>query len=342
MTDHTNGDAVSQIGIVGTGGLGGILGEQFNRLPSAEVSAIADIDPAALSKTATRLAVPETSLYEDYERMLDDESLDAVLIVTPNGLHYEQTVAALDRGLHVLCEKPLTIDLADAKALVERDEASDSVLMVGYQRHLNPGFIEARERWALGDSTPTFVTAEITQDWRHHFEKGTNWRMNTSLSGGGHLYTTGTHIIDAILWVTGLTPKYVTARMDYHGDDERLDTQSSIVIEFENGTIANVFDSGIVPRTREHIHIWDDQGAMYFDGREWEDRTMKKITGDGSEVSPYADSGERKTKPEAFIESIRENETPPATARDALRATIVKEAAYESAATNERVEVPSP
>ncbi|WP_227778248.1 Gfo/Idh/MocA family protein [Haladaptatus pallidirubidus] len=330
---------MNRIGIVGTGNLGIVLGKQFNQLTSAEITAITDIDSAALSRTATKLGVPETSLYNDYERMLDDEPLDAILIVTPNGLHYEQTVAALDRELHVLCEKPLTINTADAEALVERDELNDTVLMVGYQRHLNPGFIEARKRWALGDLTPKFITAEITQDWRHHFDKGTNWRMDTALSGGGHLYTTGTHVIDAILWVTGLTPKYVTAEMEWHDDIERLDKQSSIIIEFENGAIANVSDSGIVPRTREHIHIWDDRGAVYLEGREWDNRTMKKVNEDGSELSPYMNGGERKTKPEAFIESIQENVAPPATARDALRTTIVKEAAYESAAINERIEI---
>ena len=211
--------------------------------------------------------------------------------------------------------------------------------MVGYQRHLNPSYDLARERWALGDREPRFVTGEITHDWRSYYETMDDWRMDPDLSGGGHLLNVGTHVIDAILWTTGLTPTHVNAHVDFHDSEQVIDRQSSINVEFANGAIANVSDTGIVARTREHVHIWDEEGAVYLEGREWDDRTGYTIDAEGTEHSPHLDYSRRLSKGRAFLDSIVAGTEPPATVRDGALATLVTMAAYESGRRNERVEL---
>jgi predicted dehydrogenase len=246
-------------------------------------------------------------------------------------------MAALDRNLHVLLEKPIATAVDEAMELTQRAETTDRVVMLGYQRHLNPAFFEGYRRWREGDAEPTFITGELTPDWREYFEKMDNWRMDPDLSGGGHLLNVGIHVIEAILWMTGLTPTHVDAHVSFHDDTEIIDTDSSIRIEFENDTVATVADTGLATRTREHIHLWDDDGALYIEGREWNERNSYTIDIEGTEHDPYR--GGSRDKADAFVETIQTGGTPPSKAIDALWATAVTMAAYESGRRGERVKL---
>jgi predicted dehydrogenase len=323
------------VGLIGTGYIGTTVGGQFHHHPESTVSAITEIDAERRQTAADRFSVSEESLYEDYREMLDGESLDAILVGTPHTLHHEQILAGLDHDLHVFCDKPLATDLDHAREISERVEASDRTLMVGYQRHLNPAFIEARERFR--DAQPQWITAEITQSWLSDF--GGTWRTDPNLSGGGMLYDTGSHLLDGLLWTSGLEPTAVFSRMEFVDDEQRVDSEGTVLIEFANGATANVSVSGDLPCVREHIHLWNDDGAVSLDGRQWEPRTLTEIDGKNTEHVPYIDHDEQVNKAEAFISAIEEGTEPPATAHDALRVTAVTEAAYESARTGEWVAV---
>lgn len=332
----TSSDALA-VGVVGVGSLGIRLARQFDELAGAELTALADVNQEGLAAAGRELSVPSSAQYTDYESMLDEAALDAVGIATPNGLHYEQTMAALDRDLHVMCEKPLATTVEDAYDVARRAESSDRTVMVGYQRHLNPAYDLARECWALGDREPRFITGEITHDWQSYYETMDDWRMDPDLSGGGHLINVGTHVIDAILWTTGLKPTHVNAYVDFHDQDQVFDRQSSIIIEFANGAMANVSDTGIVARTREHVHIWDDEGAVYLEGREWDERFARTIDDEGTEHDPYNGYDRRLSKGRAFLDAIETGTEPPATVWDGLKAMVITEATYRSGRRNERL-----
>ncbi|WP_134671507.1 Gfo/Idh/MocA family protein [Halorussus marinus] len=327
---------VLRVGAIGGGYIGTTVGRQFNQHPRAAVTALADIDPETRHTAGESLHVGEGSQYHDYAEMLDTERLDAVLVGTPHTLHYEQVTAAMDRGLHVFCDKPLATDLDDARELADRAESSDRVLMVGYQRHLNPAFIRARERWA-GDLDPDYVSAEITQDWISRFAD--EWRTDPDLSGGGNLYDTGSHLVDGVLWTTGLVPEAVSAEMVFADEASRIDERAILTVEFHNGAHGTIAVHSDAPCVREHVHVWDEEGAVYLEGRQWEPREISRVESDSTTVLPYVDRDQRRDKAEAFVDCVETGETPPATARDALAVTALTEAAYESARRGERVAV---
>lgn len=325
-----------RIGIVGAGYIGTTVGGQFHRHPDANVVAVAEIDEEVRAAAGEQFGVPTSALFVDYERMYEEAPLDVVLVGTPHAFHHEQTVAAMERGLHVYCDKPLAIDLDDARDLAEQADASEVVLMVGYQRHLNPAVRRARERWA-GDAAPEWITASITQNWYERFE-GT-WRADPDMSGGGILYDTGSHLLDVVLWTCGLDPVSVTAQMDFADDAQRVDTRANVQIRFATGAMANVSVHGRAPCVREHVHEWGDDGAVYLDGRQWEPRTVTEIDPESGSYVPYVDYSARPNRAEAFVEAVRSGGPPPATARDALAVTAVTEAAYEAARTGDVVAV---
>lgn len=326
--------------VLGTGGLGTMLGKQVRRQPDAELVALSDVSAESLEQAGDALGVPSEARYETLDGLLDGEALDALVIATPHTLHYDQILTALERDLHVLCEKPLVTDLDDARNLDSRAAETDTTLMVGYQRHVEPEYIYARQRWAEGDSAPTFISGEIVEEWLDP-NVGT-WRLDPSLSGGGFIYDTGSHVIDAVLWTTGLTPETVTAEMDF--EDDGVDTRANITIEFNEGSTAHLSFHGDVSGVSERVQGWDADGALRIEGREWGDRSITVVDEDGSEVDPYIaarDSAyeDPRTKLDAFVDAIGNESPVPATTTDALRVTAVTEAAYESARTGEPASV---
>ncbi|MFC7157412.1 Gfo/Idh/MocA family protein [Halomarina halobia] len=336
MSGHGDSSERLSVGVIGAGYIGQTVGGEFHRHAGATVAAVADPSRSAREEAANLFGLSPEAQYADHETMLEETPLDAVLIGTPHTLHYEQIVAALDRGMHVLCDKPITTDLDEARDIEDRVANTDQVVMIGYQRHINPAFIAARERWR-GDLTPTWITAEICEGWIGTRE-GT-WRLDPDLSGGGFLYDTGSHVLDAVLWTTGLTPKRVSARMTYADDERRIDDWAALTIEFEEGARATMTTYARAPAVREHIHVWDEEGAIYLDGQEWDPRELTEIDDESGERRPYFNLGSKESKAGAFIQSIRTGTEPPATLRDGVRVTAVTEAAYESARRGEPVEL---
>lgn len=302
--------------------------------------ALADVSEASRSEAGDVLGVPREARYETLEALLDGEPLDALAVATPHALHYEQVCTALDQGLHVLCEKPLVTDLDNALDLDRRADESDQVLMVGYQRHLEPEYRYVRDRWAEGDRRPTFLGVEITEDWLSP-NIGT-WRVDSSLSGGGFLADTGDHVVDALLWTTGLTPTTVTADMEF--ETEGIDIRGNVTIEFAEGTTAHLSLYADATRVTERLQGWDEDGGVRIAGREWGDRSVAVVGDDGSETDPYIaerDSAYEapRSKLDGFVDAIEGTAPVPATTHDAVRATAVSEAAYESAHRDEPMDV---
>ena len=324
-----------RLGITGVGSLGRHLGETVGDLDDARIEAIADISDENRADAGEHLSIPESNRHADQEAMLDGTALDGVIIATPHTLHYDQVVAALERGIDTLCEKPLCTDLEDARDLVTRSDEGDAVLMVGYQRHLSPTFRTVREELDERVGEVNYLTAEITQDWIEHQQNA--WRSNPDLSGGGQLYDTGSHLLDVVLWTTGLDPVAVDAEMQFWDDDRRVDIQAALTIKFANDAVASVAVSGDAPRNREHVRAWGEEGGFAIERAEWGAESVEFIDAGGDVFKPRLDAMDHGAKTRAFVDLIRNGDTPPATARDALAVTAVTEAAYESARTGGRV-----
>jgi predicted dehydrogenase len=326
-------------GLIGMGGIGAHLAREVRDHPDGELAAVVDVDREKLQRANEEFDVDESALFTDADEMYAGTDLDAVIIATPPGLHDDQIHAAFDRDLHVLCEKPVVVEQSAARRLRDRVADGDLTFMAGYQRHLNPGFVAARERYLEAGHEPSHVTGELTQDWTYHFETETNWRMDPELGGRGHLFSVGTHVLESVLWITGLTPETVSAEMEFHDDEGLIDKKASLSIRFENGAVASLADSAVAPVTREHIHVWDDEGAVYIDGEDWGRRYLTVIDEEGDERQPDLGYDDAPTKFAAFADAVQTGEDPPATVGDVYVVTALLEAAYESARTGDRITV---
>jgi predicted dehydrogenase len=251
-----------RVGLIGTGGIAHLHARQLAELPEAAITAYADPSEASRTKFAAAFRLEHAAAFEDAAAMLDQAELDAVVICSPHTLHFRQAADALERGLHVLVEKPMTCSTAEAEELIRIAERAGKVLQVSYQRHCQPEFLYIRNAIASGAiGKLTSITASLYQEWRQGSPD--SWRKNPALSGGGFLMDSGSHIIDVLLWTTGLTPAEVKPVLHQHGAAVEIDTFTSI--RFEEGVVAGLNLVGFSPCWHETYVFCGEDGGIFYD-----------------------------------------------------------------------------
>jgi len=211
-----------------------------------EISAMCDILPEMLEEKSKLVTAGKPRLYRDYEKMLKTEDLHAVAVVLPNTRHRMGAIASLEAGKHVLCEKPLTIDLADTKAIIEATGRTGRILQVGTQSRHSPGYAElaVRLRKGLIGGILYGWAQTFRADWRKLYpdpeeDSRKNWRMKQA-EGGAVVYEQGIHTIDVFNWFIGSEPQEVTAIGGVN--NKRLEKRDSwdhagIVVRYANGAM---------------------------------------------------------------------------------------------------------
>ncbi|GAB3033456.1 Gfo/Idh/MocA family protein [Natronobiforma cellulositropha] len=330
---------MTRLALVGAGGFGTHLAHAVDAHPTATLVAVADVDPTARTEAAATFGLESDACFETDADCYEAADPDGVIVATPPALHLPQLRRALERDCHVLCEKPVVCDLAEARTLAALADASEATVMAGYQRHLDPAFRAGYDRWHDGDAEPTFVTGELTQNWHHHFERGTDWRLDPDLGGRGHLFSVGTHVLESLLWMTGLTPERVTAQMTFYDDERHIDTQAAVTIRFENGALASLADTATAATERERLRIWDDDGAFELSARDWDRPTATLIDAAGAESPLEVDHESARGTIDAFVDVIDAGAEPPATVTDVCRVSALLDAIYEAAETGDSVAV---
>ncbi len=203
-----------RVGIAGCGALGVIHAERFAAMPNVEVVAVCD--PSAESRERAAQAAGGTRLsVADYDAMLAAD-LDAVCIATPDALHVRQVLAALDRGLHVLCEKPLTPYAEELEQVIAAADRAQRVVTMTYPRR-HDGGIRAMRREILSGKWGKVKTvlAYFAEDWMTTC-RGT-WRHDPVLCPGGFFFDSNGHQLDTLFWATGLEGVIVRAQSDNRG-----------------------------------------------------------------------------------------------------------------------------
>lgn len=190
-----------KVGIIGCGGIanGKHLPALKNQSHRVEIVGFCDIIPERAEKACKEYGTANSKVYTDYKEMLKDESIVTVHVLTPNVSHCELTVAALEAGKHVLCEKPMAATPADAKKMLEAQKKSGKLLTIGYQNRCRQDSLTLKamcENGDLGDIY--FAKAHAIR------RRGVpNWGVfpDKSKQGGGPLIDIGTHSLDLTLWM---------------------------------------------------------------------------------------------------------------------------------------------
>jgi len=316
-----------RIGMLGTGGIARHHISQILPLAGVQITALCDSSEAQIKQTLERFpALKDVATTSDYKALLARSDVDAVVVCTPHTQHAQQMLDAIEAGKHVLMEKPMVCSVEDAHKVLKKLEGYGKVVALAYQRHAMGQFVFMHDKIASGElGAVTFISALQCQGWK----RGTtgSWRQDPALSGGGQINDSGSHLLDILLWVTGLTVADVSAFMDNRGTP--VDIDSAISMRFTNGAQGNISVVGdSVIGWHEDISIWCDKGAfLYRNGKlEFVNEKGARTTVDGDHLPPSHNIDED------FVQAIRGEHPVAAPPLCGLRTIELTEAAWRSSA----------
>ncbi len=212
-------------------------------------------------------------VYEDFKQMAIREArlksgIEAVSIVTPNHVHYAAAREFLKRGIHVICDKPLTSTLADAKKLVKAAENANALFILTHNYTGYPMVRQARKMVANGEiGEIRVVQVEYPQDWLTEQQdfKQAEWRTDPERSGaGGSTGDIGTHAYNIACFVTGLKAESVAADLQAFVPGRRVDDNAHVLLRFEGGARGMLWSSQVAPGNENalRLRVYGERGGL--------------------------------------------------------------------------------
>lgn len=323
---------------------------RYRDCPEAELVALCDVDAERVARVAEETNPLRT--YTDYRELLADAEIDAVSVALPNALHAPVSIQALEAGKHVMCEKPLAMNSAQAEEMVATARRLGRTLMVHFNVRFNPtsqAVKRAIDEGKVGD----IYFARSVWHRRRGIPKLGGWFTTKELSGGGAMIDIGVHRLDLALWlmgypkvvsVSGSTYSYLGKQLGQRqGKVFDVDDLAAAFIRFENGAtfmMETSWASNTEKREDQWTQLFGVQGGALIrnlnEGYEFEARVFRDVDGEVvGEVPETPDPLE--TAQQHFCRAILNGTEPMATGEQGLNVMRILDAIYESARTGTEV-----
>jgi predicted dehydrogenase len=260
-----------RLGMVG-GGQGAFIGAVHRIAARLDdhyelVAGALSSEPKRARASGLELGLREDRAYGSFEEMARREArlkdgIEAVAIVTPNHMHFPVAKAFLQRGIHVICDKPLTANLREARKLAELAERSGRVFALTHNYTGYPMIRQARDmvrRGALGEIR--LVHAEYVQDWlttrlETTGHKQAEWRTDPARSGaGGAIGDIGTHAYNLASFVSGLDAESLAADLTAFVPGRKLDDNAHVMLRYGNGARGMIWASQVAPGNQNALKL---------------------------------------------------------------------------------------
>ena len=288
-----------------------------------EVVAIASRELARAQAAASALGIERA--YGSYEALLADPDVDAVYNPLPNDLHAPWTIAAAEAGKHVLCEKPLAMDAAEAERMIAACEEAGVLLMEAFMYRLHPTWEAVRELVISG----RIGELRAVQSWFSYFNDDPNDIRNIVEAGGGALYDIGCYCVNLSRMLFGAEPIRVQGRVT-RDPVTGVDTLTSGILDFDDGIASFTCSTRAEPDQR--VHIYGTQGRISLEipfNIPWDRPTRVFVTAGGdppvrpeTEVLTFDPANEYSIQAERFAAAALDGgpvPIPPSDAVDNLR-----------------------
>jgi predicted dehydrogenase len=278
-SDARTGERI-RLGMVG-GGEGAFIGA-VHRIASRIddhyelVAGALSATPEKAQRSGAALGLAADRVYDDYQTMAKAEAarpdgIEAVAIVTPNHMHAGPTYAFLEAGIHVICDKPLTMSLEEARRMQAAVEKSGRVFALTHNYTGYPLVRRMREMVRAGDlGAIRLVQVEYPQDWltepaEKQGNKGAEWRTDPKRAGaGGALGDIGTHAFNLADYVTGLELSELAADLTSFGEGRALDDNVQILLRYANGARGSLWASQVAPGNENGLmlRVYGTKGGL--------------------------------------------------------------------------------
>ena len=276
--------------------------------------------------------------YDDLSALLGDPEVNAVYVASPQDRHCRETVAAAEAGRHVLCEKPMAMDVAECRRMVEACRANGVHLSVAYYRRFYPKTQKMKaliEAGAVG--TPVQVSISMTGFWRADRSDPKYWRVTKAASSGGALADTGSHRLDVLCHLLG-EPESVAGFADRRLMDFEVPDTETLVLRMKSGAHVVSRHALCTPGGRDDFEVFGTEGALIaspFDG----DSLTLEAGGKRETFQTPKHANVHFPLVDDFAGRISRGEAPSFDGTDGLQATRVIDGCRESARTGRVVRV---
>ncbi len=252
-----------RIGIIGTGGIAQAHVDGY-KLAGADIVAVADVNPTTLAQRQNAWDV--ATGYASYEVLLADPAVEAVSICTPNSSHHSITIAAAKAGKHVLCEKPVSMNLADAQEMIDACATAGVVFQVGH--HMRSWAAAAKAKQIIdagGIGKVTYARLRQAHDWGGAAEVRGVFGSKAH-SGGGTLLDNGCHLFDLARYLGGdvrdVYARIATLKFDIEVEDTAISS-----LGFASGALGQVEVAWTGTGWQEAFWIFGTEGSLECDNR---------------------------------------------------------------------------
>ncbi len=240
-TAKDNKAAGLRVAIMGLGSYGTRVAEAMQSCKKARLVGAISGTPSKVKDWQSKYNIPEKNCYnyENFDNIKNNPDIDAVYVITPNGLHHDHVIRVAKAGKHVISEKPMSINAALGQQMVDACKQANVKLLVGYRMHFEPHTLEVIRMRKAGEfgkilffqGLSGFVIGDPTQ-----------WRLNKQLSGGGAMMDIGIYSINGSRYMTGEEPIWVTAQETKTNPGkfkEGVDETIQFQLGFPSGAVAS-------------------------------------------------------------------------------------------------------
>lgn len=335
---------VIHIGFVGGGNISETHARAAREIEGVEIAAIYGLNQEKSKQLGRRYGA---SVYEDFEAFLQHRPMNLVAIGSPSGLHAQQGIAAARRGLHVLVEKPIDINIARADALIAECEKAGVKLGVFFQDRIAPDLCRLKELIDAGHlGRPILVSARVKWYRPPEYYSESRWRGTYALDGGGALINQGVHTVDLLLWLMGdVTRVQAKATTGLH----KIEVEDTLVatLEFRNGAVGT-FEAAtsVYPGYPRRLELTGSEGTIIVEDDRIVAADLRHPLEDlsvnagrlphTSATSPVvSDVSRHRRLLEDFIRAIETNGRPRCDGQEGRRSIALVEAIYESSRTGQ-------
>ena len=273
-----------------------------------------------------------SSYYDSVEDILSDPEVDAVHIATPVYLHHDHVIRAAEHGKHVLCEKPMAMNVDECQRMIDACERNGVRLEICFLLRFGPSYNDIKQLIKSGD-LGEIVEARVSLLKWYPMEPGL-WRRDPARAGGGVLMDMGSHAIDLLSFLLGDASK-VTAFISSRTARWEVEETATVVIQMRNGAHAIADVSFVVPHSGNMLEIYGTKGSILVGGGK-----IRTYINDSVQEEPMIGGNFYKMQVEHFARYIAGEEPPIVPGMAGLKNIQIISAAYESVRTNSIISIP--
>jgi myo-inositol 2-dehydrogenase/D-chiro-inositol 1-dehydrogenase len=249
-----------RVGLVGAGRIAKVHAAAYERIARGTLVTVTDPIPEAANALGAQY---DLTVAPSFASVLDDDSVDAVLLATPNFLHADQLVQALEAGKHVFCQKPIALTLADADRVVAAASASDRVVQFGFMLRFTPPLPQLQHRLSSGELGPLIAAQAAVFGW----EPSNEWFYDPK-NGGGVILDTLVHFGDLVLWLFGPAERVTTEGGAYKLDGAKKfgsPDNAVVTVRHTSGVVSSMYVSWTAGRGNFTLDVYGNDGSATVD-----------------------------------------------------------------------------